>query len=893
MGWKGERSDLDERDEMLAHIRIEADRLIEEGWSEGDAMREARQRFGDHEPVSPTATSGALSGLDLLRRDVVHGLRRLRATPLTTAIILASLVLGIGVNTAIFSIADQALLRPMAIPEPDRVVQLEWDGQWIGEGRGWGSLLPHPVYTELQDRTTAFSALAARSPGDATLITGGGSERARVALVTGRFFEVMGIRPLLGRFIDPQDDVTLDGHPVVVLSHAFWQSRFGGDAGVVGRELQLNGRTMTIIGVAPAGFHGTDWSRPPVLWTSMMMNGLVHSWGTLDQPRVRFQHVYGRLAPGISRRDAQEAIQPWFRSYLQADMEHPDWPTGRDPGEVRAYLASQLAVQPGGTGQADRSEELTRPVLILTTATALLLLLACLNVANLSLARSVARYRDTAVRSALGASRGRIVTERLVESFLLAAIGTALGVALAPPFGRWILRYVEVGDAATALDPGVDGRMLAVAGVTAVVVTVLSGVGPAWFASTVRPMGALRTRVSGRAGLGVRRLLVVGQVSLALILLIGAGLFGRTLRSLKGTGPGFETGQLVSFDVHPGNDGFDRVESKALLEEIWAAVEALPGVEGAGFAAFAMMTGGGWGNSMLVEANQRFVTDENLPMNAITPGFFDVLGVKVLRGRDFLPSDRTSDQRWSWDKVIVSQSFVDAYLPGREPLGTRIDFGRDPDASARMEIIGVVENYQEKNLREPLPQVYFPVLAQGRTGGTFYLRTRAPLAALGPEIRERVRAISPVLTVSGMRTFDQQLDQLLVYERMLSALGALFALLGVVLAMIGIYGVLSFQVQLRTREIGIRIALGARPASASRLILTDAARLALGGILLALPAVWGLGRLIESQLYGVRAADPSVLTTGGGIVLALCLLASLGPALRMSRTSPVEAFRVE
>lgn len=310
-------------------------------------------------------------------------------------------------------------------------------------------------------------------------------------------------------------------------------------------------------------------------------------------------------------------------------------------------------------------------------------------------------------------------------------------------------------------------------------------------------------------------------------------------------------------------------------------------------AAFPMMTGGGWGNPMLVEGDTRFVTDESLPMNAVTPGFFDVLGVEVVRGRDFLPGDRTDGEEWSWDKVIVSRSFVERYLGDREPLGTRIDFGRDPDAAARMEIVGVVEDYQEKDLREALPQVYFPILAQARRGAVYYLRTRAPLGSLAPELRERIAQVRPILTVSDVRTFDQQLDELLVFERMLSALGALFALIGTGLAMIGIYGVLSFQVQLRTHEMGIRLALGARQSSASRLILADAGRLALAGVIVALPLVWLLGRLIESQLYGVRAADPVVLTIAGALVLALCVIASLGPAIRMSRTSPMEAFRVE
>lgn len=891
MGWWRRRSDIDEREERMAHIRLEADRLVEEGVPEADAMRQARARFGSDPNLEPTRTGGS-PPWETLGRDIRLAWRRLMSTRLSTATIVVSLTVGIGVNTSIFSLADQALVRPIPVPDPDGIVQLQWDGQWIGEGRGWGNLLPHPLYLALQEEQPIFASIAARSPGEVTVISPAGPERTDIALVTGDFFEVMGIGPYLGRLIDRQDDQVLGGHPVAVLSHDFWSTRYDADPNVVGRELQVNGQPLTIIGVAPEGFHGTDWSVLPVAWTSMMMNDLVHGWGDLDQPRVRFQHIYGRLEPGVSRSEAEETLGPWFRRYLALDMEHPSWPGDRDAAEVSAYLNSSLAVASGRTGDAERTFDLKEPILILSAATALLLLLACLNVANLTLARAVVRHRDTAVRTALGASRGRIVVERLVESGIVALLGAGFGVALAPLVGGWILSYFEVGGATMALHSSIDGRMLAVALGTAVTATILSGIGPAWFASSTSPMGVLRAR-DNDGGIRLRRALVVGQVALALVLLVGAGLFGSTLGTLKGQGPGFPSDQLVTFQVHPANDGFSRAESRQLLDEILEATGALPGVSANGRAWVPMLTGGGWNNSMLIEGEEPLVTDLYLPMNAVTPGFFDMLGVDVIRGRDFDSGDRATGEEWRWESVIVSQSFVDRYLPGRDPLGVRIDFARDLSEQPRMEIVGVVENYAESRLRDPDPAVYFPVEAHQRSGGTFYLRTSAPLATIAPEIRARITDISTTLTVSELRSFDEQIDRLLVFERMLSAIGAAFAVFGTLLAMIGIYGVLSFMVQSRRKEVGIRIALGAPQASASGMVVGDAVRLTLWGFAVALPSIWLLGSMIESWLYGVRATDPGALVVAVGVILLVCIAASLIPASQMARTDPMEAFRVE
>ncbi len=888
------RSPLDERDEVQSHIRLEADRLETEGLSPVDAMARARASFGYSPHLDPTARSARTAWTDLLTWDLRHAIRRLRATPVSTVTILASLVIGIGVNTAIFSLADQTLVRALPVESPEQLVHLEWDGHFVGGGRGYGHLIPHPLYEDLWAEQTVFQEMAARSPGEVTLQIGDQSERAQVDLVTGSYFPMFGLRPHLGRLLTEDDDQLLDAHPVVVLSHAYWQSRFGADSSVVGQSLRVNARAMTIVGVAPPEFRGTDWSMAPAMWLPMAMNNLVHEWGRLDERRVRFQQVFARLADDLSPETAQVALQGWFQAYIRADMQREGWPTGLESADVREYLASRLAVRPSAQGQAARAADLRQPMLILTAATALLLFLACLNVANLSLAKAAKQQRETAVRTALGASRGRLMLERILEASVLAGVGGSLGVLLAPAVSRWVLRYMSVGGPSMALQSQLDGRTLATALVLSIIVTLLSAAGPTWFAASAQPMGALKSRSgASTGGFQVRRALVIGQVSLALVFLLGAGLFGTTLSTLRTAGPGFDTERLVTFTVTPTNDGYEGLESKRAIGRILEGVQALPSVIAAGVGRYPLLEGGGWGNHVAVQAGTRFETDLVLPMNAVSPRFFESLGVPITLGRDFDSRDVVDDAAWQYRAAIVSEDFVERYLPGEYPLGARIDFGGNPDREPRMEIVGVVGDYHEHGLREARPQVFF-ALWEGIAGnGTFYLRTREPFEAVSRGILATVANVDRNLTVSDMRTVDDQIDRLLVSERMLASFGRGFALFAVLLAVIGIYAVLSFAAESRTKEMGIRVALGAPAGSPGRLILQDAIRLGGLGILAALPIIYVLGKLVESQLIGVRAIDPGPILIAAALLLSVCLVASVGPARRASSVSPTEAFRTD
>ena len=892
--WGRRRSHLDERDEIQSHIRLEADRLESDGVPPGEALTRAREVFGYTPHLDPTGSSLRSGWVDLLSRDLRHALRRLASTPVSTGTILASLVIGIGVNTAIFSLADQTLVRALPVEAPGELVQLEWNGEFVGGGRGWGDLIPHPLYEDLRDYQSVFREMAARSPGEVTLLIGDQSERAQVELVTGSYFRLLGLRPFLGRLFTDEDDQFLDAHPIVVLSHAYWQSRFGADSTIVGRQIRLNARGMTIVGVAPPEFHGTDWSMAPAVWMPMAMNDLVHEWGRLRERRVRFQHVYARLNEGVSREEAEVGLQGWFQRYIRADMERDGWPAGIEPADLQEYLGSRLVVNPGAQGQAARGEDLRRPMLILTAATALLLLLACLNVANLSLAKAAAQYRDTVVRIALGASRTRVMFERVLEAGVLAGAGGAIGVAVAPLVSRWILRYMTVGGPAMALRSDLDSRTLATALLLSVIATLLSAAGPAWFAASTQPMGALKSRDgTSLGGFRLRKALVVGQVSLALVFLLGAGLFGTTLSTLRSEGPGFGTERLFTFTVTPTNDGYELPESKSTIRRILNDVQGLPSVTAAGVGSYPLLEGGGWGNHIMVEAGRRFETELSLPMNAVSPGFFEALGVPVTLGRDFDTRDASDEDGQRRRSAIVSEDFVERYLPGEHPIGVRIDFGGFPERDPRMEIVGVVRSYHEHGLREAQPQVFFPIWEGTAGRGIFYVRARESFDVVSPQIMALVAGIDPSLTVSDMRTFDDQIDRILVFERMLAAFGRGFAVFATLLAMIGIYAVLSFAAESRTKEMGIRVALGAPRQSVGRLIVLDAMRLGVLGVLTALPIVGLLGGFIESQLVGIRAVDPAAIAVAAAALLAVCFGASAGPAWRASSVSPTEAFRIE
>ncbi len=893
------RSNDDFAQEIEAHIQIEADHLVDEGLSPDEALLAARKKFGNVTAARETFyESNNWNLLASVFRDVRYAARSLKNSPIATAVVIVSLALGIGFNTAIFSLADQALLRPLPVEQPERLVQIKWDGPFQERGMGsvgYGTMAPYLLYKDLREENEVFDDVFASGAFDVQLTAGQQSEPVTAEVVSGSYFPTLGVRPVLGRLLSDEDDRERDGHPVLVLSYEYWQRRFGGSPGVIGQTVLMNNYPMTVIGVAEQRFRGIDWSLPPDIWATIMMKTRVTpTWDGLNERRTRFLHVFGRLKPGIDAAQAQAQLQPWFQSYLQADTEREGWPQVTEQ-QLQEFLASDLTLLPGSRGETLVSQFVEQPVLILLAATAMVLLLTCLNVANLSLARVLARARVTALRSALGASRLRVMSDQIIESSLLAAIGCTAGLLLAPLVSRWVLAVLPTRtDGGLALSADLDLRVLLLAAAITAVATLIAGIAPALWAASVNPITAMRQQTAGLAGgFGLRKALVVGQFAFALVLLVGAGLFAQTLTKLRDQGPGYSTSNLLTFKLAPIAAGYPLAEGKPLMKRVLAAVEALPDVERAAVGRFPLLNLGGWGNPVTIQTDHRFATDENSIMNAVSPDFFETLGIPLLSGRAFDERDANEDSRGAMRVAIVNEEFGKRYLNGESPLGAMTGIGAAPDTATNMEIVGVVADFQDHNLREPEPQIYFPLWQRGVEQGAFYVRTRSASTAAVASIRDAVRKIDPSLALLEPHTMDNQLDRMLASERLLSSFAWLFAAVATILAMIGLYGVLSFSAARRMKEIGIRLALGAPRVAAGGLIVREAALLALIGLAIALPISWMLGRLIESQLYGVSPMDGVTIATAAGVLLLVCLAASAVPARKASSVDPLEALRAE
>jgi predicted permease len=568
----------------------------------------------------------------------------------------------------------------------------------------------------------------------------------------------------------------------------------------------------------------------------------------------------------------------------------------------RQFLASTLALTPAPQGHSVLRNNLSRPLWVLFLGTGVLLALACLNVAGLFLARGSARHREISTRLALGASRARIGRQLLADSVLLAFAGGLLGVVMAPIAVRALIAFLPHNTAANDLQANVDTRLLLFAFFVSLLTGFLAGSAPALQAGRKSLDTSLRERGgTSSGGLALRRAIVTAQIAFTLILVIAAGLFVRTLSGLLVKGPGFDTSSLISFGIKPALNGYSGGEESRLIRRITEGLHELSSVQASSIALVQLLVGGPWSNSLTIQSGDRFTTDREVQMNAVSPGFFETLGARTVAGRDFNEHDSLDvalvNQSLPVSKngqrvVIVNEAFVKRYFGGRSPLGARIAMGSQPDAKPDTEIIGVVQNISYRNVREQWEQAYFPIGTE-LSGSNFYVRFRGTPESAFRSIREILRNADPALPIAYFRTLDEQIDRSLNTERMLSALSSSFGALALLLSLVGLYGVMSFIVTQRTREIGIRLVLGATGLSAVWLVLRDALVMIAGGIAIALPCVWLLGRLVESQLYDVKPTDPVTILAATLVLCATALGAALIPACRAAAVNPTEALRFE
>ena len=850
--------------------------------------------------------SGSISKqMPRLFSDLKFAFRSLRNSPMFTAVAVLSLALGIGANTAIFSLLDQLLLRLLPVKNPRELALFTMRGQHYGSNWGYNAI-SYPMYRDFQDHNEVFSAMFARFLFFPSIIIDGAPDRVQAELVSGTYFPVLGVGAAIGRTFTPDDDRTPSGHPLAVISYSFWETHFGKNPNVLGKKILINNVPLTIVGVTQAGFNGLDLGNAAQLFIPVMMQADLKAGprNALKDRRSRWVNVFGRLKPGVSQERAKASLQPFMHSMLEMEVREPAFRNASDIVRQQ-FLQCYIDLVPGSQGRGFLRERLRGPLWVLMAITGTVLLIACANLANLLLARAAGREREVAVRLAVGASRWRIVKQLLTESLLLASLGGGLGTGIAFGADRILLAaFVPANLDGLKISAAPDIPVLLFTVALTAVTAVLFGLLPALRSTKPDLAPALKENagsvVSGGSVL-LRKTLVVSQVTLSLLLLVGAGLFMKSLINLKNLGPGFPVERLIAFDLNPPNAGYSVVQAKQFYQRLEDNLRAIPGVRSAGLAAMRILQNNESDNWVTIEDYTPRPGDRpDAFMNWIGPGYFATLGVPIVAGRDFTAADteellHREPDNWVPAKIIVNQAFVKRYFRSGNAIGRHIGFGIDPNTKTDMEIIGVIKDIKYMNLRYDVPdQAFVPYRAiRFPMGMTVFVRTAADPAAMFPLLRAKVHEMDASLPVSGMHTIESDINDTLVTERLTANLSVVFGSLATLLAMIGLYGVMAYSVARRTREIGIRMALGAVQGSVIWMVMREVLLLVAVGVVAGLPAAFGLTGLIRAQLYGVTPNDPLTLALA---TVGLALVASAAgylPALRASRVDPIRALRYE
>ncbi len=881
--------------ELEYHIDRRVSDLVRSGLPEREARRQATLELGGLTQVQEEVRDVWLSRwLRDFACDIRYSARSFLRSPSFTATTVLSLALGIGATTAIYSLVNQVVLQALPVHRPERLVLIDWKGDPLCCGFGSWNLMSYPICRDLQLQDRFFEGVLCRAATTVNLSTGGEHRPAAAEIVSGSYFPVLGVSAALGRVLGSDDDGTPGANPVVVLSYDFWKTQFASAPDVIGRKVLINQNPMTVIGVAAPSFRGIDVGEVPSLWIPAAMSAqAIPGFARQLDRRMRWMQVLGRLGPHVTAAQAQAGLQPWFKAMLDEDTRRAGFP--RVTAERRQrFLASTLVVTPAPQGHSPLRRRLAQPLWVLLAATAVLLGLACLNVAGLFLARGSARAREISTRLALGASRRRISRQFLADGVLLALTGGTLGVLLAPLAMQALIAFLPRDAAANALHSTVDSRLLLFTFLVSVAAGILSGFAPALQAGRASFISSLRERGgTGFGGVPLRKAIVTVQIAFTLILVSGGALFVRTLTGLMAKGPGFATPSLVSFGLDPRRNGYSRKEASQLIRRIYDELRSSPGTQMSAVTRVQLLTGGSAMNPMTIQTNERITTDGAVNYNAVSPGFFATLGIRLIAGRDFDERDSRPVGELGQRSAIINESFVKRYLAGRNPLGARIGQGSGPDAKPNIEIVGVVADFSYRGLREEPEQAYFPIFEGDDTGGNFYVKVRGTPKAAFQSIRTIIHNADPALPITYFRTLEEQVNRSLNTERMLAALSGSFGTLALLLSLIGLYGVMSFVVTQRTREIGIRLALGATRGSAIWLVLRDALVMITVGTAIALPCVAALGRLVESQLFGVKPTDPLAIAAATLLLTAAAVGAALIPAYRASTVNPTEALRFD
>jgi predicted permease len=888
-------------DELETHLALLAERFVRRGLSPEEARYAAKKQFGGITQMkNELRDRSRFRPVEAVLADCSYVVRQFRNSPLFAVAAVLTLALGIGANTAIFTLVDQLILRLLPIKDPQQVVALAAQGRFYGDNMGINAM-SYPMYQTFRDRNQVFSRMMCRRPVPFAVTANSESDVLSGELVSGNYFPLLGIRAVAGRVFDSNDDLHPNANPVAVLSYAYWKSRFAASNHVIGRTLLVNNYPVTIIGVSQPGFDGLEPGLPTQLFVPMMMTPALfphHDFARMFDSRLRWLNAYGRLKPGMTIERAKAGLQPLFHQILRAETLEQGFAKAT-PYDKQQFLRMWLDVIPGGQGNSILRQQYEKPLWVLMSLTGFVLLIACANLASLLAARAMVRQKEMAVRLAIGSSRGRIIQQLMTESVLLALIGGFAGIVLASMLVKSLLTFLPENPMGYASSYGIssspDIRILSFAVGLSLVTGVIFGLIPAVQAARPNIADTLKAQAAsvtgGAAQINFRKFLVVAQITLSLLLLIGASLFIRSLANLHSVSPGFKTENLVQFDVELAPIGYDQQRADTFMRQLESRLDHLPGVEAAGIAAEPVLADIDWESVVKVEGH------ENKPgeathayVNRVSPGYFKALGIHLLSGRSFRESDTVDSPK----VVLVSESFAKHYFGNGSAVGHRIGRGYDPSTPTDMEIVGVVNDIDYQDLRQKESrQVYLCALQGYNFGGTIYLRTKSDPRTVFASARGVVHDLDPKAPVLNMKTVEDQLEASLVTERMIASLSTVFTVLAVALAVLGLYGVMAYMVTQRAREIGIRVALGAVFGSVVWLVMREVVLLTVTGVAVAVPLAAALSRFIASELYGIKPTDPISIATAALLLSFIAMLAGYVPAHRAASADPLRVLRYE